>query len=299
MRILYLGLPLGALHLLGSGFTPVVIALGHPDAPGARRLRKRIDPRTLVLGRPRLDDPEVLRLLASSKPDVIISFFWPRRIPEAVLALAPRGAFGTHPSLLPRWRGPDPYFWAIREGDATTGVTLHRLARDYDTGAVVERRELPLADSFNAWTLARALDRPALALLADAARRLRDGEALDGDAQDDALSTHAPEPSDADYSVDWDDDAESIVRLVRASAPTPGALADIEDETVEIVRASVYEREPPRSLEPAEAFVDDDHVVVCAGDGAVRIELARDEQGEPFDLVAHVRARQAARDQAS
>lgn len=299
VRILYLGLPLGALHLLGNGVELAGIVLGHPDAPGSRRLRRRLRPSTLLLGKPRLDDPQVLSTLASLRPDAILSFFYPRRIPEAVLALAPRGAFGTHPSLLPRWRGPDPYFWAIREGDTETGVTLHRLDRDYDTGHVIAQRTMPLLDRYDAWKLARALDRPALALLLECARRLDHGEVLLGDPQDDALATHAPEPDDDDLSIDWNEDAESIVRLVRAAAPTPAALADIEGELVEVTRASVYERSAPASLEPAEAFVDGDSVVVCAGRGAVRILGARDEQGDAFDLVAHVERAQRERSQAS
>ncbi len=298
MRFLYLGLPLGALHLLRSGVPLAGVMLGHPDAPGARRLRRCLPRGTLLLGRPSLDDATVLHALRSLAPDAILSFFWPRRIPESVLALAPRGAFGTHPSLLPRWRGPDPYFWALREGDLQTGVSLHRLARDYDTGSVIVRRELAIAPEHNAWTLARALDRPALALLVDCARRLSAGEALEGEAQDEALATHAPEPDDEDYSIDWAEDAEDIVRLVRASAPVPGAIADIEDETFEIVRACVDPSEPPRSLEPAEACIRDGFVVVKAGRGAVRILEARDERGDSVDLVAHVESAQRLRDQA-
>lgn len=298
VRIMYLGLPLGALHLIGNGFDPCVIALGHTDAPGIRRLRRRASPSTLILGSPDLNDPGVLRALEAASPDVIFSFFWPRRIPERVLRLAPRGAFGTHPSLLPRWRGPDPYFWALADGDDETGVTLHRLARDYDTGRIVEQRRVPITPSMNAWTLARALDRPALALLAEAARRLASGEALEGVEQGEDW-THAPVPGDEECSVDWLDDAATIVRLVRACAPLPSALAEIEGVTVEIVRASDFQGVAPRALEPAEAFVAEGKVVVVAGRGAVVIEAARDDAGEPFDLTTHVVRAQARRAQAS
>ena len=218
-----------------------------------------------------------------------MSFFWPKRIPENVLALPRLGAFGTHPSLLPRHRGPDPYFWAIRDGDTITGVTLHRLEADYDTGAILETRTVPIRPDHDSWTLARALDRPALALLVDVVRRLANGEALVGTPQDDDDATHAPEPDDEDLSIDWHDDAGSIVRLVRAASPTPGALADVEGETVEVVRAERFEGRVPRSLEVAEAFIAEGSVVVRAGDGAVVLREARDESGAPVDLVALVR----------
>ncbi len=143
MRFAYFGLPLGALALASRGVGPVVACIGHPDAPGMARLRATLGRAgTLVLGRPDLDDAGVVPALAASRPDAILSWFWPRCVPARVLALAPRGAFGVHPSLLPRWRGPDPYFWAIRSGDLVTGVTLHRLDERYDTGAVVAQHIL-------------------------------------------------------------------------------------------------------------------------------------------------------------
>src|SRR5690606_27864278 len=144
MRFLYLGLPLGAAVLLRAGHSPVACVIGHPDAPGMSRLRRRLPRETLLLGKPALDDLGVQDALASTRYDVLLSWFWPRRIPLALIERASRGAFGVHPSLLPRWRGPDPYFHAIAAGDATTGVTLHRLAEGYDTGAIVSRVAMPI-----------------------------------------------------------------------------------------------------------------------------------------------------------
>jgi len=299
VKILYLGLPLGAVWLARHGLAPAAVLLGHPEAPGSRRLRRVLPPSTLVLGRPRLDDPRIVDLLASTKPDVLLSFFWPKRIPTTVLALPRLGAFGTHPSLLPRHRGPDPYFWTIRNGDETTGVTLHRLDADYDTGAIIDTRTIPVSDELDSWTLARALDRPALELLVDVVRRLERGESLDGAAQDDSRATHAPEPSDEDFSIDWEEDVESILRLVRASAPTPGALADVEGETVEVTRASRYDGDAPKALAVAEAFIVDASVVVRAHDGCVRLDSARDEDGQSVDLVALVAGAQRAREDGS
>ena len=71
---------------------------------------------------------------------------------RAVLEVAPLGAIGVHPSLLPRHRGPDPYFWAIESGDLETGVTAHRLEEEYDTGAILAQRRLAIDASWNSWT---------------------------------------------------------------------------------------------------------------------------------------------------
>jgi methionyl-tRNA formyltransferase len=271
VRILYLGLPLGALHLAGHGYVPKIVALGHPDAPGARRVRGRLGASgSLVLGRPDLDEGPIEEVVSAARPDVILSWFWPRRIPSTILAMAPRGAFGVHPSLLPRWRGPDPYFWTLRAGDETTGVTLHRLDEGYDTGAIIARRAVDIAPDDDAWSLARRLDRPGLALLVEAASRLARGEALAGTAQDAQLATHAPAPTPEDLAIDWRASVDDILRLVRAAA-RGGASADFGGVDVEVLRAERYGDALPRALDVAEARCVEGGVAVRASDGAVLV----------------------------
>ncbi len=270
--------------LARAGYVPDTVALGHPDAPGGRRVRLMVHEHgTLVLPRPDLGSPEVQALLASRTPDVLLSFFWPRRIPAEVLALAPRGAFGTHPSLLPRWRGPDPYFWALRMGDVETGVTLHRLEAAYDTGAIVEQVKRPIEARHTSWTLARALDRPALALLVRCAARLECGEALEGTPQPEGGVTYAPAPDDDELAIDWEEPAEDVLRLVRAAAPEPGARARLGEHEVDVLAARLARSAPPRALAPAEAYRSEEGVAVVTGEGAIVLESVRGEDGDPVD----------------
>jgi methionyl-tRNA formyltransferase len=279
-RFAYFGLPLGALALARSGFVPRVVVLGHTDTPGARRVRRCLGRRALVLARPDLDDPAVVSALASVRPEAILSWFYPKRLPEGVLRLAARGAFGAHPSLLPRWRGPDPTFWAIYSGDRETGVSLHRLEAEYDTGAVIAHERLTIADDDTAWRLAKRLDRPGLSLMVRCARALAAGDELRGVPQDDALATPAPQPDEQLLSIDWARPADEIVRLVRAAAPYPGASAELGDELVEVLEARPYPRTLPKALEPYDAVWTPSGLVVRAGDRGVSVLCARNDEGE-------------------
>jgi methionyl-tRNA formyltransferase len=278
-RFAYFGLPLGALALARAGFVPALIVLGHTDTPGARRVRRQLGKRALILARPELSDPDVVATLASARPEAILSWFYPKQLPACVLRLAPRGAFGAHPSLLPRWRGPDPTFWAIYSGDRETGVSLHRLDDEYDTGAVIDTERVTIGDRDTAWRLAKRLDRPGLALMVRCARALSAGAELVGVAQDDTLATSAPLPDEQLLSIDWTRPADDIVRLVRAAAPYPGASAELGDELVEILEATAYARALPRVLEPRDAVWTPEGLVVRAGDRGVLVHTARDADG--------------------
>ena len=50
------------------------------------------------------------------------------------------------PSLLPRYRGPSPVSWAIRNGETEIGFTFHYMDAELDTGTILGQVRVPLDD---------------------------------------------------------------------------------------------------------------------------------------------------------
>ncbi len=153
MRIAFLGLPLAAVLLARDGHD--IAFAGVLPERGLRRLRARLGT-TRVQVSPDLERDAAVERIRRASPELVVSWFWPKRVPPLVLSLAP--AVGVHPSLLPRYRGPDPYFWAIDAGDTLTGVTAHVLESEYDTGPILGQTPVRIEPAWNAWQLAKALD---------------------------------------------------------------------------------------------------------------------------------------------
>src|SRR5215210_2175981 len=84
-------------------------------------------------------------MLAPLRPDLIISRSFPWRIPADVLALPRLGAINGHPALLPKYRGPNPLRWALRNGDTELGYTVHWTTSDFDTGSILRKDASRLA----------------------------------------------------------------------------------------------------------------------------------------------------------
>jgi methionyl-tRNA formyltransferase len=293
VRLVFFGLPLAALLLARDGHEVAWAALCRREAIGTRRLIRRLGvERVSVL--PDLEGDEAFARVRDARPELLVSWFWTKKIPAGILDLAP--SVGVHPSLLPRHRGPDPSFWAIDAGDEVTGVTAHRLDVEYDTGALLGQRTLAIDSSWNGWKLARALDRPSLALLREVVQAHAHGHPPAARPQDETQATVAPEPSDEELAIRWSWPAERIARRVRAAAPWPGAWTEIGEELVTLVRVrptSAF----PRALVAGEAAVRADGVaVVRAGKDAVELLEGRGEEDEPLSAGDLARIVEAAGD---
>ena len=56
------------------------------------------------------------------------------------------GIVNGHPSLLPRYRGPFPIAWAVRNGETEIGMSFHLMDAAFDTGNVLAQKAIPLDD---------------------------------------------------------------------------------------------------------------------------------------------------------
>lgn len=277
LKIAFFGLPLAALLLERDGHDIVLASICRSDAVGLRRARRRFGER-LVL-RPDASRPTFIERVRALEPDLVVSWFWTKRLPMEIVRAARLGGFGAHPSLLPRHRGPDPTYWAIACGDAETGVSVHRLEAEYDTGDVLAASRLAIDPSWNAWQLARALDRPSLRLLRATALAFARGEPPAPIPQDESLATSAPSPSDEDAAIVWSRTTSEVLRHVRALAPSPGAWTEIAGAAVTVIEARAAASFPAILL-PGEAVWEGERCCVRTADGAV--DLVRFEiDGEP------------------
>jgi len=138
-------------------------------------------------------ESDLVASLGPLHPDLLCVATFPCLIPPQALALAPLGALGLHPSLLPRRRGPDPLFWSYFEGDEVTGVSVFCLDGDADTGPVVAQETVALPRGRPGRDAYEEIARRGAALLAQAVADAAAGK-LELRAQDEAAATRQPAP---------------------------------------------------------------------------------------------------------
>ena len=86
------------------------------------------------------DKADLAGLLRGLEPDVALCWGFGWKIPQEALDVPRYGIVNQHPAPLPRFRGPIPMSWAMREGDPVFGITWHRMDAELDTDRCWPRR---------------------------------------------------------------------------------------------------------------------------------------------------------------
>jgi UDP-4-amino-4-deoxy-L-arabinose formyltransferase/UDP-glucuronic acid dehydrogenase (UDP-4-keto-hexauronic acid decarboxylating) len=188
-----------------------------------------------------------------------------------LLACAERGAFNLHGSLLPRYRGRAPANWVLVNGESETGVTLHRMIKRADAGAIIAQRRVAIERSDTGLSLHRKLREAATQLLQDTLAELVLGD-LSETAQDESLASTFGRRTPADGLIDWALPAERLFNLVRAvTQPYPGAFCPVGEHKLIVWAADVQPgnegHEPGKVIgcDPLRIACGEDSLVIRAG----------------------------------
>jgi methionyl-tRNA formyltransferase len=222
-----------------------------------------------------VNTPEWRERIAALRPDLILSVYYRHMIGTKLLALPRLGAWNLHGSLLPRYRGRAPINWAILHGEPRIGMTLHRMVKAADAGAIVDQEGVNLSPRDTAEQAFRKVLPCARRVLARQIDALLAGTATET-PQDEAQATYFGGRTPEDGRIVWTQTSAQIFNLIRAvTDPYPGAFTDVGE-----ARLMVWWAEPDspaargRSGRPGEVL-SVAPLVIATADGA--LELAKTE----------------------
>lgn len=214
------------------------------------------------------------RLLAAYDLDLAICSGFNWMLPEEAISAPRLGILNGHPSLLPRWRGPNPFGWTLRMGEPELGFTWHLMDAELDTGPILAQGSTPLDDDDTRDTLWEKLQPLEGSLLARSLERLEAGDR--GDPQPTEGATWAPVFEDEFAEIDWTRPAREVHNQVRSwFLPTRsglrGAHATLDGRRVKVTRSQLVTGEFPAAAPGTILAREDGTLLVQCGDGPVSV----------------------------
>ena len=295
VKIVFFGTPEFAVPsleaLIHAEAHTVVGVVTQPDKPRGRGQHVSYAPvkaRALAASLPvlqpaRMKDPAFVEALAALNADLGVVAAYGKILTDDVLATPRLGMINVHASLLPRYRGAAPVHRAVIAGDATTGVTIMRVVKALDAGAMLLKEPHPIGSDDTSDEVERALARIGARLLVGALDLIARGTAVES-PQNDAEATYAHRLTKEDGVIDWRWPAARIHNLIRGLHPWPHAFSFVHGKRVILRRSETNPAHPPTPPQAPGTIIeaDGDRLTVATGDGLLRIVEIQAEGKRPM-----------------
>lgn len=299
MKIVYMGTPdfsVGALRALVENGYQVCAVVTQPDKPKGRG--KTLVPTPvkeealkyglLVLQPQKVREPEFMETMRELAPDLIVVAAFGQIIPKELLELPPLGCINIHASLLPKYRGAAPIQQAVIDGEKESGVTIMRMSEGLDTGDMISRIVVPLADDETGGSLFDKLSRAGAELLVKTVPSIADGTAVYEKQPEESPTPYAGMITKKMGLMDFSKPAEELERLVRGLNPWPSAYTFLHGKTLKIWKCRVEEK--PGDPEPGTIFrADKTGIYVACGADALCLTEVQLEGKKKMDTDAFLR----------
>ena len=275
LRIAYFGTPefaVPTLRRLTGSPHHVIAVVSQPDRPRGRGHQLAPTPTKAialengieVLQPERIRDEQFLARLGALAPDLGVVAAYGKLLPETLLRIPRLGLINVHASLLPRWRGAAPVHRAIIAGDDVTGVTIMRVVKELDAGAMFAARARPIGPDETSPQVESALAAIGADLLAEVVDLIASSRATET-PQDETQVTLAPKITKGEGAIDWTRPARDLHNLIRGLQPWPLVSARLEGERI-LLHASQPIDETATGAPGTVTRAEGDVLAVAAGD---------------------------------
>jgi len=262
--------------LIGAGHE-VVLAVTQPDKPKGRGKAVQfsaVKAAALAHGievyQPgRIREPECVEHLRSYGADIFIVAAFGQILSEEILEMPKYGCVNIHASLLPKYRGASPIQWAVINGEQVAGVTTMQMDAGIDTGDILEKTEVLLADDETGGSLFEKLAEAGARLCVQTVAHIQDGT-VTRTGQDETQATHVGMITKQMGNIDWTKPAVQIERLIRGLDPWPSAFTRLDGKTLKIWKAAVQAGGDSRQAGQV-VLADKRRLVVQTGDGQLSL----------------------------
>ena len=158
---------------------------------------------------------DILQQCSQFPIDLILMSCYSKRLPDELINLAGKGCLNMHPSLLPRYRGPEPIFWQMKE-TSEAGVSWHQVAHDFDAGDIVKQQKVTLDEGAKYSEISLQLAETGAELMMVLLSELSANK-LAKTVQKPELASYYPYPDKHDFVIDTSWTAQHAYNFMRAT----------------------------------------------------------------------------------
>lgn len=242
-RILFVGIPdmayIGLDGLLMAGVNIVGVLGPKKDHSMFNDFRNFVLARGLnYIDYEKLDEPELIQKVQRLDVDAAVVCSFNYKIPRGLMNATRDGFINVHPSMLPKYRGGNPYSRVIMNGETETGVTIHFMDEGFDTGDIIAQRAYHIHSKATMGTIFNELNVLGIELLLQVLQNYEVQE-LPRIQQPRGDFISGKGLADGEIFINYNRSAEEIERFIRALNPFILASTTFRGNMMKIMKAEV------------------------------------------------------------
>lgn len=157
--------------------------------------------------------------LVKNNIDLMLVGTWREKITREIFETPRLASVNVHPSLLPKYRGPNPYLQTIKNRERFSGFTFHLIDEKFDSGAILYQKRVEIQPYYTSKELREKTVFEVRQSLPEFLVALDKGEIIPLE-QSDAQATYYPNITEEEMMLDFErEGAEEICARVRALHP--------------------------------------------------------------------------------
>ena len=220
----------------------------------------------------------VRTLTAEKKITTAWLMTFPYIIPPSLLTTLPGGFINFHYGLLPKYRGPNPILAQMLQFETYSGISVHVVDKNIDTGPIVLQQKIPIEDTDTFGTQCQKLGMLGAAIALQLLKVFSLGNVIPSMPQDESQARYFKKPTASDLMINWKNmSSGQIVRLINACNPwNKGAGTIIYNQVICFTHAEVTGDTISEEAEPGTIVNLDDKEglkIFCSDKKIIRVNI--------------------------
>lgn len=275
-RVLFVGIPdmayvcLDGLNMSGMNIVGVIgPKKDHQTYSSFRGFVKSRDLNFIEYDR--LDDVFFIQKIKDLNADIAVVCSFNYRVPKVLLDSVKDGFINVHPSLLPQYRGPNPYSSVIVNDEKETGVTLHFMDENFDTGDIITQKKVTVSKSETMGTLFNRLNILALDMLLETLKKYETNKLKREKQPEGDFKVGSIFPEEALF-IDYKKSAYEIENFIRSLNPFILARTNFRGTLVRVLSAEVFDEKLLQEYNLGSIVkIEDNKFYIATGKGLLAI----------------------------
>lgn len=276
-KILFIGMPDMAIiclsKLVSEGFNVIGVVPPNPSEPTHNFMVSfaKQSGLNVISYEKSINDPDFINKIKILNADLAVVCSYNKKFSVQLIKSVKGGFVNVHPSLLPNYRGANPYSHVILNNETETGITLHFMDENFDTGNIIKQKKIPVAPDDTMGTLFNKSNFVAADLLAEFLAQYENTPFINSMPQPAGNYKKAPsiDNNNGNNYIDWSWEAKYIESFIRALNPFVTAMTTFRGIFMKIYSAEVINKRV--NSEPGTIVHAKDTLGVATGNGILAI----------------------------